>query len=366
MRHQITLVGGQLLPVLLGIKEYQPEVVHFLISKETKNSISNLKALIIGTKTSEHECEPYDLNNIKSVCEKIINKLQEEDEVYFNLTGGTKIMLLAAQSIMVEKKIKGFYINQDNTVLEFPDFKKSNITYRVSTEEFFKLSGQRVSSFKKLSDYSQQDFSTSREIEDFSEKGSLYTKLTKTIRDKYEHLPKNGFESGLNGDKVEWETGKVLVTSTGKKSYTFKSQEVLNLFFDGGWWELLVAQAISGWAEADEILLKIEFPFKSDLSISKNEIDLVINRNNKLIFIECKSGKVIQQDINKMKAIKDTYGGVASKSILVSRYPITATLMEKCKELNVEVFSLKLFKNHPGTFTTLIKDLKYLEKKISL
>ena len=365
MRHQITLVGGQLLPVFLGIKEYQPEVVHFLISKETRNSLSHLKALIKGTKTSEHECEPYDLANIKGVCEKIIDKLQEGDEIYFNLTGGTKIMLLAAQAVMVEKKLKGIYINQDNTVLEFPDFKKRDIIYRVSTEEFFKLSGQRVSSFKKLSDYFEQDFKIAEQIEALSEKGNTYTKLTKIIRERHEHRPKNGSESDVNGDKIDWEIGKILVT-TGKNLYSFKSPEVLNLFFDGGWWELLVAQAISKWAAADEILIKIEFAFKSDLSVSKNEIDLVINRNNKLIFIECKSGKVTQQDINKMKAIKDTYGGVASKSILVSRYPITGTLMEKCKELNVEVFFMKLFKNQPGTFISLIKDLKNLEKKISL
>ncbi len=46
-------------------------------------------------------------------------------------------------------------------------------------------------------------------------------------------------------------------------------------------------------------------------------MDIIINTERKLIFIECKSGLVKQEDINKMRIVKQTYGGIISKSIPV-------------------------------------------------
>ena len=33
MKHQIALVGGQLLPIYVGIKEFSPDKIHFIVSK---------------------------------------------------------------------------------------------------------------------------------------------------------------------------------------------------------------------------------------------------------------------------------------------------------------------------------------------
>ena len=58
MKHQITFVGGQLLPIYIGIKEFIPDKVHFIVSNESAGSLSNLKPLI------NNKDEPLNNHNI--------------------------------------------------------------------------------------------------------------------------------------------------------------------------------------------------------------------------------------------------------------------------------------------------------------
>src|SRR5438128_1073981 len=98
MKHQISLVGGQLIPVYMGIKEFNPEKVHFIVSSESERSLSVLKPLLGNSKLTEYKCNPFDFFAIKAICERIISKLPTGDSITFNLTGGTKIMVLACQA----------------------------------------------------------------------------------------------------------------------------------------------------------------------------------------------------------------------------------------------------------------------------
>ena len=124
MKHQIALVGGQLLPIYVGIKEFSPDKIHFIVSKESIESLNNLKPMIKGISQNEYRCNAFDFYEIKSICEKIIQKINPEDSITFNLTGGTKIMVLACQAIIHEKGLNGFYINQDDSYLVLPSYER--------------------------------------------------------------------------------------------------------------------------------------------------------------------------------------------------------------------------------------------------
>lgn len=64
----------------------------------------------------------------------------------------------------------------------------------------------------------------------------------------------------------------------------------------------------------------------------KNEVDVLLNNQQKLVFIECKSGNVTQNDIYKIDAVRETYGGDISQAVLASYYPVEKSLQDKCKE----------------------------------
>jgi hypothetical protein len=99
--------------------------------------------------------------------------------------------------------------------------------------------------------------------------------------------------------------------------------------------------------------MSVSIQTKKNSTLTKNEIDIVLNTGQNFIFIECKSGNVKQEDINKMRAVKRLYGGVGSKSILICRYIPRPDLIEKCNDLGIEIFSYQTNynKNKDGKFT---------------
>lgn len=368
MKHQITLVGSQLLPVYVGIKEFNPDKVSFIVSSESRAKICLLKAFLHGRSYSEWSCDAYDFDSIKNTCEKILDNLSPEDEVSFNLTGGTKLMMLAAHSVMHVRKKKGFYINQDDSFLEFPTFERRQIECELTIKEFFDLSGHLLYSAKTLSDYDDRDLLMANVIDTFvSNENRKYTSITSYIRKKYlgnQSIPPKGNATMENGIDLFWDVSKVQASQNGKKILDLKSNHINDLFFNAVWWEILVAAEISKWVKAKELLLKCELPFKTDKETKKNEIDILVNLGKKLIFVECKSGLVKQEDVNKMRVIKQTYGGVISKSLLVSRYLPSTTILEKCKELDIEVFYCYAFNRQVSPISKLITKLNDLEKRL--
>lgn len=370
MKHQITFIGGQLLPILIGIKELKPESVHLVVSEESRNKVEYIIPFLSGMIYSTIICNPFDFFSIKEACEKILSKIQHEDEVHFNLTGGTKIMVLAAQALILERQLTGFYINQDQTLLIVPSYKIQSLTSSISIREFIEISGHKLASSKTLADYSQADMNTVSEIAKFTlTYDRLFLSINSKVRRTFEsidNLPSNGELDISKSLKLTWDKSSISVATSGREILRIQSPNVKGLFFKAVWWELLIAREISKWKKAKELLIQCELPFRSNTQIMKNEIDILINLGGKLIFVECKSGFIKQEDINKIRVVRDTYGGVVSKSILVCRFSPSTTILEKCKELNIEVFHSFEGNKKVNSLHMLIGKLDMLERRLSI
>jgi len=349
MKHQIILVGGQLLPALIGEKEFLPDKIHLLVSSESKSKTNSVKSSLSTATISENICNPFDFASVLAACEKILNKLPASDEVLFNLTGGTKIMLLAAQSIMQERNLTGFYINQDDTLIEIPSYTQKTIEAKVSIKEFLSLSGHVLSSFKTVASFSSNDYFVSKKILDFCDRDYRYKLIMQHFSRGYKNtkeIPDSGAISLKNKIDFSWNKETIKINGKNKFLLTLSSPIIKNLFFNSAWWELVVAAEVAKYGKVKELYIQAELPFKTDNHELKNEIDILVNSGNKLIFIECKSGKIRQEDINKMKIVKDVYGGVISKSLLACFEMPSPNIMEKCKELEIEVFCIKSGRFH--------------------
>lgn len=366
MKHQICFVSGQLLPIYIGIKEFMPDKIHFIASEETKGGISVIRDLFKELTFREFICEPFDFYSIKKFVENIIEKIDVGDDILINLTGGTKIMLLAAQSVISDKHVGGFYINQDYSLINVPSYEKKQIVSQLSVNDFFCLSGHKSFTAKTLPDFTSSDYKVSNEINSFATSNKLYSKVTEHIRKKFKSIPEKGFETIASNASVKWERGLVEIHNNSKLVAAFKSTNVKELFFNATWWEILVALEVIKWVKAKEVMLHCELTFKSDDKTLKNEIDILLNTGRKLIFVECKSGNIRQEDINKMKVIKETYGGIISKSLLVSRFMPSQSILEKCKELDIEIFYVYALQRMINPLEHITKTLDKLEKRTSI
>ena len=370
MKHQISIVGSQLLPIYIGIKEFKPDRVHLIVSDESISGLNILRPLIKNTVLSQYKCNPFDFYGIKDICERIIEKMEPDDSISFNLTSGTKIMLLACQSVIHEKGLQGFYINQDDSLIALPSYEKTQITCDLTIQEFFEISGHNTFLSKKLEDFSKDDISAVSLTESFCNNDKRYASITSHFRRKYnnanQRFPVVGKELLGKNLEVTWNLDSITIKDNGKRLLDLKSKNVINIFFNAAWWEIKVAQEIAKWGKLKELLINCELPFKTDLNSTKNEIDILLNTGNKLIFVECKSGNIKQEDINKMKVIKQTYGGVISKSILVSRFLPSSSILEKCKELDIEVFYSIALNREINPLSKLQDALNNLNRKGSI
>src|SRR5438128_2012628 len=101
MTVMIALVGGQPLPNLLPARHYRPDSIILAYTQTTKRVYEKLKD------TLQQETAVYGLEtgayNIVSIVETLNEKLETPEfanqELVFNLTGGTKAMALAAYQV---------------------------------------------------------------------------------------------------------------------------------------------------------------------------------------------------------------------------------------------------------------------------
>ncbi len=108
----ISLIGEQPIPNLLPIRALQPEKNLLVYTDRTKAIASRLRRLISGRDdlTSDLRVRPYAFEH---TLEQLQNRLQDAEDVLFNLTGGTKMMALAAYALAVQQQADFVYLESE-------------------------------------------------------------------------------------------------------------------------------------------------------------------------------------------------------------------------------------------------------------
>ncbi|REC42663.1 MULTISPECIES: Card1-like endonuclease domain-containing protein [Chryseobacterium] len=371
MKHHICLVGGQILPLYMGIVESNPDTIHFFYTKETENNVKVLKSFFKEKKLETYKCSESNYTLFAKELNDLLCTISKNENIDFNITGGTKIMALAAYDMMQERKSKAYYFNQDLSYYEVPTFTLKNVNNYITVVDFIKLSNNSISSSKSILDYNDSEFKMAKSIFNFSNTNfKQFNQIQKYFRTQFndpDKIPLKGDEEVNDNLFVTWDNDILEVNDCSSLLLEVTGDNVRDLFFKGGWWELVTGDAVRDWSIQKEVITNVIFPFKGDKSESKNEIDILVNTGHKLIFIECKSGIINQADLNKMKTVREIYGGRIAKSLLVSKFKPTDAILEKCSDLDIEVFYYYDKAKRTTSHMNLIqKKLDEINKKSSL
>jgi hypothetical protein len=366
MKHQITLIGGQILPVYLGILERNPDCIHMLYSKDSKEQFTNLKKMFPNKKILSYQIDPFNYDEILNITSSIVFAETKDASYELNITGGTKIMAIACQQVFIDLKMPIFYINQRHSIFDINEKKNSLISSKVNIQTFLKLSGHDKYQSTSLSDFSSSEIELSEYILKMINSGwywKVYSQMYKG--DKF--ISHKQFNFVHNSYEVNWD-GSVLEITNGTAKKTFNSANSLKIAFTGLWWEILIAKSVSKWRQAAEFRMNLKINSKTSDKQTKNEIDIVLNTGQNLIFIECKAGEVTQDDLNKIKSVAKLYGGIASRSILVARKNPDDTIIERCHELGIDIFSQESSQMSKATNKRIYKftNLSDLPKRLDL
>jgi hypothetical protein len=341
-RYQIALVGGQKLPIYLGALEQRPDVLYLLHSDDSKEGAELLQSCLPVPEVNLRSVDAYEWSDIQTTCDDILSSSQGDCEWALNTTGGTKIMSLAATSVFLKEGLPVFYIDQSYYLLGIGNGTKSKIESTLSVTDFFRLAGQSFSG-GHFSDFSEAELDLARHI--LERKGKGYASLVRTYQKKWpksDMVPSTGRLNVAGGYYATWDIPNLLfeLCLDDKKPIKVYSNRALKISLEGGWWEILVAEAIAPWTAVKELVMNAVLPFKNDGN-PKNEIDILINLGHQMIFIDCKSGYIKMDDINKVRVMKDTYGGLGAKAAIVCRWKPEDRAMERCREARIAIYSFE-------------------------
>ncbi len=368
MKHQIITLGRENLSVFIGMKEFSPDMVHFLLTKQTADFHLPLIDMLpnkVDWKT--YMVDPYKGESIINACKMIHASIGEEnDEFIYNLSEGTKIMSLAALTVAKEVGAKAVYFTQTGEIVDLINFSITPMQTPLSNKEILKLSGSRLWTYLNVKQLPYSDIQTAHKIKDFIEKyPSEYSSIQKFYRynchRQIEKIPNTADID--NNLKITINKGRVNVTKKGNPLLNLTHSNSVFLLFGGRWWEAVVSSHVRTWTEQykedTEEINNIEawqsviFQANSNDEKVKNEIDILINNKNNLIFLECKSGFITQDDVYKMDSVRETYGGDSSVSALASYYPLDPVIKEKCRDLDIKVFAPRTTEERINFINTL-------------
>lgn len=337
---QIALVSKEALPVYYMINELMPDIVYLLATKESLNVMNNIKNVV---KQHEMECEgrivlANDMAECLHTCEHIHAENGIDCEYTYNLTCGTKLMAIGALLCAQTHHARMVY-TETKTYIDLGSLEHKSITRFLDTETIIALQGQSI---KERMVYAPKALWTecAEEVRTFIKSHKkAYSTLSEYYKKK-KAIPSTFKTGNLTYTNLN---GEITIEENDVEVFSSDYPKAFHMLFEGQWWEVLVADAVYHWADNEhEVWTNVKFNPQHDVRSNndKNEIDVLVNIDNILLFIECKSGKFDQNNIYKLKCVRETYGSYKSKGIIVSFYKDRnklPDLNEKAKEENVEI-----------------------------
>lgn len=353
----ISLVGGQPMPVFVGIKESGADkliLVHSYETKSAANKIAEYVARLNDIKSELVEIPAMDYNTAKSRIDSIL-KCHEEDDVTVNVSGGSKPWSIAIALLSYKyTNVRIIYIDQNCRIYNINNNEEPRLAHPFDggIKQILDYNMNSSESHIELASYTEQDLSILDEIKTarkhFPKAFNTLTIPSKANKNRYNNNLTDRIEDYDTGSSIEWDRRKkgmqevklYLAKSYGIKGepYEFKSPHAFSLVISSGWFEYEVAKVLSGWDKAKEIWLNVVFPYNNRLP--KNEIDIIVNTGYKLLFVECKTQIFDNTDIDKFASAVKAYGGMGSKAIFISMEPMKPQAEEKCQTNNIACYSM--------------------------
>lgn len=373
MKHQIILLGKDISSVYHGIKEFNPDCIHVLYTDATEHVADTMYPLLAShIKCYSYHTKPYDGNQIMKVCRHIHH--QFKGEFTYHLSEGTKPMAIASFLIAQEMNVRAFYLTQLGELVWLDTFEKRPMKTILNNEEIIALSGNTLSTYHDIDELKLEDVYGSLHIKRFIEKyPPEHARIMKFFgifcNRQISRLPASKLLA--NGLRFKIMDGGLLITMQNKVLLRLQQPSAVNLYFKGSWWETIIAHQVRIWAEEKvsqpEAWQNVVFKTGGEESIrAKNEVDVLVNNRQKLIFIECKSGAITQNDIYKIDGVRETYGGDISRAVLASYYPVDEILQEKCRDLQIFLFAPGSFEDRIEYYTHLPEWLNKITKELQL
>lgn len=346
--HHICFVSGQNAAEMLGalLPEFRAAQVHAVVTPQMAASAEALQKTCArhGIKCSLHNLEAIDIPGIDGLLDVIW--LSRPDAAWaVNITGGTKIMAIAAFTWAARNGIDAYYIDTGSQAVQLyaqnrwqsqplPDLLKFDTLlnlygYKIESKVRAPVNAGSRKHFEKLLELAASP-QGAKAFYALNEKAAAAFTDPDLSTSYYECA---GFHELL-----------AICKSAGKLDYTdsriiFRDEQARK-WCNGIWLEEFVQSVLAGlggegkissWASAVQVSRKG----------SRNELDAVFTVNNRLYVLECKTAKMAgatapaSSILYKADSISGRIGGIFAKSMLCSVDHLTPAEAKRAENLGI-------------------------------
>lgn len=332
MKTIFCLVSRQAMANVLPVLMFQPKSVVLFTTPEEKQCADNLEKLFRskGIKIKRNDgLNAYDYIKFKDAVKSELEKT--EGDVILNVTGGTKLMALAAYEAFAEKDKKIFYCNTENKQIIhlFPKLSTEPLTLSLSVKDYLISYGYEITSTKTegLNENHKRLFN-------LLIKEQLLTKFSEFL-DKFRSESANKRYLKTYNDKKNrifsiQKTHSNFILFVGKEKFNYDD----DAFLRGEWLEYFMLYSLKNQNINPEVGVKI-------LSGSnvENEIDIIFIKDYQLHLISCKSGRQSDpnRDIYEIETLRNVAGGTFGRGFLVTTQDLSNRIRKRAEDLGIRI-----------------------------
>lgn len=330
-----SLVSHQAMANVLPVLMFQPKSVVLFTTPEEKRCADNLEKLFkskeIKIKRNDG-LNAYDYINFKDSVKSELERT--EGEAILNVTGGTKLMALAAYEAFAEKDKKIIYCDTENKQIIhlFPQLSTEPLTLNLSIKDYLISYGYQIVSTRTegLNENHKRLFKLLIEKQLFTKFAEFLDKFRSEAAENKNLKTYNDKKGGIFTIQ---KTPSNFILFVYKEQYRFDDDK----FLKGDWLEYLMLYHLENLGINSELGVKVSSAGKVE-----NEIDLMFIKDYQLYLISCKSGRKNDpnKDIYEIETLRNVAGGTFGKAFLFTTKTLTERIRQRAKELNIQLINL--------------------------
>ncbi len=383
----LCLVSAQATPNLLPVLDeaWRPKKVVLACSVQMKHAALALRS-VIQAKASGMLVETLELPNAydyAALSDTFLSYLvgHADENIALNVTGGTKLMAVAAQEVFRSAGKPVFYVNveTDDVLVIGEQATSQPLRAKLKVHEMLRAHGYSVSTHEHPQITRELRDLTARLIDHVASAGRALGTINAKARMARDDpalrvdLTPAQYDSRSLADLLDLFIEAGLLRQSGQ-ALTFKNEEA-RFFVNGGWLESHVYEALQTLRAQHEALtdvamgVKVSFggadPRSQGKARDKNEIDVAFLYRNTLHLIECKTANLAQggkgddtratEALYKMESLLKL-GGLRTRGMVVDYRGQLASSeadRQRAKEAGIAIVSGAQLKDLKGAISRL-------------
>lgn len=362
----IILLSDQTIPNALFLKDFENswDKILFVGTNKTKeNNIGN--AILSVLDNPDYDEIIVDENKTQNINEKLNEYFSKNhfSNILVNITGGTKIMALAAYYYFknnppLNSKIKIYYLPiKAAYYIDLDTNENIKQNYEFNLPDYIKATGN-IPNISNIENEELKSKIASHLFDLYVYKNNyeIIDKITATLRNYRDKDNKSLRKTIYEQPEYETEIKNPLInqcqiSEQDLAKFDFRSEDTVD-FFTGGWLEFYTYNELKQIIQEGQIATNVKIKNLSKEESVENELDVAFVFKNELHIIECKTGdvkEILNDVMYKAAQIRSSFGLTAQSHLLILNpsKAISDSQKTRAKLYNIDLIDYETLKALP-------------------